>query len=157
MRFNQKIHIDLLAFFRTGKFDCLEPGQTKEWILHNFPDPDGFETVGALANADIWRYGNIELHFSGQELWLIFSDYIDSLNGGDSLSLNKWILDTPQERSLENIIRAFLRLRMDFSISHRQDLGHVELILQESQVKLLFNGEPEAEVNTWQLDAFSRQ
>ena len=41
MQLPRPISIDMLDFLRDGRFDCIEPGQTKEWILNNFPDPDG--------------------------------------------------------------------------------------------------------------------
>ena len=41
MQLPRPISIDMLDFLHDGRFDCIEPGQTKEWILNNFPDPDG--------------------------------------------------------------------------------------------------------------------
>ena len=40
MKLKTPIEIDFLGFFKTGKFDCLKLGQSKEWILNNFPNPD---------------------------------------------------------------------------------------------------------------------
>jgi hypothetical protein len=42
MKLPTKIPIDMREVCRTGRFDCLRIGQTKELILSNFPDPDGF-------------------------------------------------------------------------------------------------------------------
>lgn len=44
MKLSHKISIIFLDFFKTGRFDCLKLGQTKEYIVHNFPDPDGFDS-----------------------------------------------------------------------------------------------------------------
>lgn len=118
MKLANKLPIDLLEFFRSGRFDCLRPGQTQEFILHNFPDPDGFDPSG-LAPVDgrelsIWCYGNIELHFEGPRLFLIFSDYVDTLSGGDSLSVAPWILGDPARLALPEVMRALNRERIDF-------------------------------------------
>ena len=93
MKLNNFIEIDILDFFKTGKFDYLKLGHSKEWILNNFPDPDDFGMGENLLTAKIWFYGNIELHFDKSELFLIFSENINDLNGGQFLKLNKWILD----------------------------------------------------------------
>jgi hypothetical protein len=81
MKLTDPINIDLLEFFKTGKFDYLKLGQNKKWILDNFADPD--EVFQNNYEAPIWLYGNVELHFRNDEtLFLIYSDYIDSLDGG---------------------------------------------------------------------------
>lgn len=78
MKLKDPIQVDLLEFFRIGKFDYLKLGQTKEWIINNFPDPDGMNTD--TYESPIWVYGNIELHFNDDEtLYLIYSDYIDTV------------------------------------------------------------------------------
>ena len=60
---NHKINISIQDFFIKGKFDYLKPGQSKSWILDNFPAPDDFGGAKVFEKATIWRYGNIELHF----------------------------------------------------------------------------------------------
>lgn len=93
MNLKEKIKIDFLEFFKFGKFDFIKLGQTKEWILNNFPEPDSRFSGEMLKNGfDIWTYGDIEFHFSGQELFLIFSDHFRTLKGGKKLKLDKWIL-----------------------------------------------------------------
>jgi hypothetical protein len=119
MRRSPAIPIDLLTFMRTGRFDCIEPGQTQEYVLHNFPDPDGFDArdlaPAGSGRFTIWRYGNIELHFEGDRLYLIYSDYIDTLTGGEALAVAPWILGDPARRSLSEVMRALTRERIDFS------------------------------------------
>ncbi len=70
------IHISIYNFMMFGKFDSIEIGQTKEWILNNFPNPDDRIVQKRGQGFDIWRYGTIEFHFVGEELVLIFSDSI---------------------------------------------------------------------------------
>ena len=97
MKLKEPIEIDFLEFFKTGQFDFLKLGQTKEWILNNFPDPDGNidkKTLLKVKGFDIWTYGDIELHFKNKILFLIYSDYWYEwkLEGGKNLKLKKWIL-----------------------------------------------------------------
>jgi len=158
MKLADKIDINLLDFFRTGKFDYLKLGQTKEWILNNFPDPDDFGMGGTLMTAKIWFYGNIELHFDKDELFLIFADNIYHLEGGQSLKLNKWILDDPNRLTLSHVIEQLNRNRIDFSKkTEKIDLEYVRLNITESKVQLTFideNNELE-NVNEFRLSAFS--
>jgi hypothetical protein len=113
----EPIDIDLLAFIKTGKFDYIKLGQTKEWILNNFPDPDD-TAIGGLKSL-VWRYGNIEFHFDDNDkLFLIFSDYIDTLDGGPNLRLHKWIFDKPKELTLANVVRQFAVERMSYKLEY---------------------------------------
>ncbi len=114
MKLKGKINIDFEEFFTTGKFDFLKLGKTKEWILNNFPDPDGFDEYPEIYKDDIWRYGNIELHFNNEELFLIFSDYINDLDGGDSLNLKKWFLENPEKLKLSDVISELNSKHVDF-------------------------------------------
>ena len=143
MKLKQKIEIDFLEFFKTGRFDYLKLGQTKEWIRNNFPDPDcgGF-------NDNIWCYGNIELHFYKEQLFLIYSDYLSELNGGKSLKLNKWILETPENLTLEFVIYKLNETQIDFTLTHNKKCkNQIEIHLIESGIKLGFIDYNEQNIN----------
>jgi hypothetical protein len=117
MTLTQPIEIDLLAFIRTGKFDSIKLGQTKEWIINNFPDPD--DTNNDNFNSPIWHYGNIEFHFDNDnKLFLIFSDYIDTLTGGQSLHLQKWIFDQPKNLTTQNVTHHFAKERIGYKLEY---------------------------------------
>ena len=170
MKLNDPITIDLLQFFKTGKFDYLKLGQTKQWILNNFPDPD--QAGHDHYSNPIWFYGDIELHFGNDEkLFLIYSEYIDTLEGGPSLRLDKWILNEPEKLTLEYVIRHLNKERVSFKLEHKTDSqGFVDARLQmlESKVLLRFaSQETEDDINeflarcktedsnTFKLTAFS--
>jgi hypothetical protein len=91
-----------------------------------------------MRQASTWRFGNIELHFSGDVLCLIFSDYIGTLDGGPSLSLSPWILN--ERPPLSRLIRGLNARRLDFSIMHRPALELVKLKMTVSGVVLSFDG-----------------
>ncbi len=157
MHLVRPIAIDLREFFRSGRFDYLEVGQTQEWIIHNFPDPDDFDPAD-LSPPDgrgmsIWRYGNLELHFEGPRLYLIFSDYLDHLDGGPSLALDPWLVGDPAQRSLLAMMRALNAERIDF---RKQTGAHDNLTLDlASGVTLHFDADDEADPNAWRLSAFA--
>ena len=140
MTITEPLDIDLLTFIKTGKFDSIKLGQTKEWIINNFPDPDEMYTDNY--NSPIWLYGNIEFHFHDDEtLFLIYSDYIETLNGGQNLRLQKWIFEEPQKLTLENVTRHLIKERIAFileygTLSDGYTSAAIEII--SSQVKLSF-------------------
>ncbi len=156
MKLNNKIAIDLKEFFLTGKFDYLKLGKSKEWILNNFPAPDDYGIGNSLENAKIWRYGNIELHFDKQELFLIFSDYINTIEGGENIDLDKWLLSDPSSLTVSKIIQELTRLKVDFNIRYENNLELLRLRIKKSGVELTFEGETEGEKdpNKFKLGAF---
>jgi hypothetical protein len=139
MKLKEKINIDFEEFFATGKFDFLKLGKTKEWIINNFPDPDGFDEHPEVFKDDIWRYGNIELHFNNDELFLIFSDYINGLDGGDSLELKKWFLVNTDMLKLSDIISQLNTKHIDFQ-KRTNNIGQTTVNLElQSGVGLGFH------------------
>lgn len=161
MRLPDPLPIDLREFFRTGRFDCLRIGQDRELILHNFPDPDGWSSGVPLERAGIWCYGNIELHFDGDDrLWMIYSDYIDTLSGAPSLNVDPWILSAPEKLTLIVVMAALNREGIDFAKTTRvaPACPGVRLALA-SGVELQFEHLDEAvgdcDPNTMRLASFS--
>jgi len=114
MRLAAPLPIDLLAFFRSGRFDCLRIGQDRETILHDFPDPDDWSARSPMERASIWRYGNVELHFADDRLCMIFCDYVDTLDGGPSLAIDPWLLARPG-LTLLDVVSALNREHIDFT------------------------------------------
>lgn len=109
------IHIDFLEFIKTGKFDCIKIGQTKEYILENFPKPDSIWD-DYHTSSNIWTYGNIEFHFSKNELYMIFSDHFNyqKLNAGKHISIDRWIFERPRRLTLKNVIQELNTHHIDF-------------------------------------------
>lgn len=139
MKLKHKINVNLLEFFATGKFDYLKIGQTKEWIRNNFPDPD--ETCPKEwvreRDLDIWRYGDLELHFNGENLYMIFSDYWyeNSFYAGEDINVKKWILKDTCKLTLLFVMKKLNRKNIDFN-KVSSDLG-IRLKLK-SGVELCF-------------------
>lgn len=160
MQLEHKIPINFLDFFKTGKFDYLKIGQTKEYIINNFPDPDCFNKgVEFLNHNSIWTYGNIELHFNKEnKLWMIFSDYINTLNGGDNLILEKWILEKPQKLTLLKVIEHLNKEHIDFEKRTEKTINQIKIKILKSHVELYFlpdEKKKKSNPNVYMLNAFS--
>ncbi|WP_378174026.1 hypothetical protein [Aquimarina sp. SS2-1] len=116
MKLKTPIEVDFLEFFKTGKFDYLKLGQTKEWIINNFPDPDGYDASFLTEEVNIWTYGGIELHFENKKLYLIFSDYWyeGKLENSKQLKLNKWIFNDIGKLNLRFVLESLNTQNIDF-------------------------------------------
>ncbi|SJZ32030.1 hypothetical protein [Sediminibacterium ginsengisoli] len=137
----EPIDIDLLTFIKTGKFDYIKIGQTKEWIINNFPDPD--DTYADNYNSPIWFYGDIEFHFNDEEkLSLIYSDRIYTLSGGQSLRLYKWIFDKPKELTIQNVTKSLAKERIGYKLKYEtlsNGFTSAAIEILESKVKMRFS------------------
>lgn len=155
MIFKEEIKIDCLEFFKLGKFDFIKLGQTKEWILNNFPEPDSRFTGKMLKNgADIWTYGDIEFHFAGQELFLIFSDRLETLKGGEKLKLDKWILSDTSKLNLLYVLAELNKNGIDYK---KKSANSGVLLRLNSGVELTFgnvNEEDNISANEFQMTSF---
>ncbi|QKX04063.1 hypothetical protein HN014_03790 [Aquimarina sp. TRL1] len=157
MKLTMPIEIDLLDFFKTGRFDHLKLGQTKEWIVNNFPDPDCFDADFLTAEVNIWTYGGIELHFENEKLYLIFSDYWyeGKLDSGNQLKLNKWIFD---DISQLNLLFVMTKLN-EHNIDYKKKTDNLGVLLRlRSGVELTFENIDDIEgvsTNSFQLTSFA--
>jgi len=110
------INIDLLDFFKTRTFDCLKFGQDKSWVSSHFPAPDSqFDKEMQSGGFDIWTYGNIELHFENEKLFLIFSDDLGDLSGGEHLTLQRWILEDVEQLNCLFVMKSLNAKNINFN------------------------------------------
>lgn len=156
MKLPSPIEINLLEFFKSATFDHIKPGQTKKWILNNFADPDGYCEDFLAPAFRIWTYGNIEFHFQeNNELTRIYSDYLEELDGGEWLCLNKWILEEHSKLSLSYVMMELNKQKINYCTSHDSFGVKVKL---ESGVELGFTNESDEEIddtNNLHLNYFS--
>lgn len=136
------LNIDLLKFFKTGQFDCIKLGQTKELILNNCPPPDDYGIGVTIKDALIWYYGGIELHFNKlRQLFLIYSDDLKYIKSTNAIKIDKWILSSNRVLTLQSVIRHLNNEKIDFTKhtnNHFVDEPFIELVLQKSEIKLKF-------------------
>lgn len=89
----EKASISLKDFLLTGDFGPVSLGMTREQVAACLGEPEhrSVPTRGQRIPA-IWKYGDIEFHFSGNNLWLIFADNVEELDGGRAIKLDSWLL-----------------------------------------------------------------
>ncbi|CAM1357600.1 hypothetical protein [Tenacibaculum halocynthiae] len=157
MKLNHPIKVDLLEFFKTGKFDYLKLGQTQEWILNNFPDPDSGYDPDTNESFNIWTYGGIELHFEEGMLFLIYSDYWyeGKLSDTKELTLNKWIFEDIDKLNLLYVLTKLNEENIDYK-KKTDNLG--VLLRLKSGVELTFGNINDVEglnTNEYHLTSFA--
>ncbi len=137
MKLKKPVDVDLYKFVTKGEFDFIETGQTKEWILNNFPDPDRIGDMGH--SLYIWLYGNIEFHFDKEILFTIWCDNFSELNAGKNISLDKWIFDNVKELTVSKMIKVLNQEKLNFTLVHKY--GSVIIRILDSNVDLYFSPE----------------
>ena len=134
-----KVTIDLFDFIKSGKFDCIKIGQTREWILNNFPNPDGFNDGGNWRNGEfeIFTYGDFELHFSNDILFLIFADFAGEFDPGKSLLFsNKWFFEKDTSQlNVSFVINELIAKRINFSTTINKKLFSVTLKIDKIEIQ----------------------
>jgi len=156
MKLKTPIEIDFLEFFKTGKFDYLKLGQTKEWIINNFPDPDCYDAEFLTEEVNIWTYGGIELFFENKKLYLIYSDhwYEGKLESCSQLKLNKWIFEDINKLKLLYVLKKLHEQSIDYK-TKTDNLG--VLIRLTSGIELTFENSDDEDTlssNNYQLTSF---
>ncbi|ATA67569.1 hypothetical protein CGC48_02330 [Capnocytophaga cynodegmi] len=146
--------IDLLAFCKSGEFENIKLGQTKEWILANFTEPDSI--WDNQYGQSIWTYGDIEFHFDNEELIFIFSDNFSrkALSTGENLEINPWIFEKPKTLKLKKVMEILNTENIDFI----KQTTSISIILKlKSGVEFTFENEkdiPNLNPNQYILSAF---
>ena len=75
-----------------GQLAGVRPGDPRELVHTRLGAPDDWHANSAAATANIWRYGNFEVHFDGDVVWMLFNDYLGELDAGPGRSLDAWVL-----------------------------------------------------------------
>ena len=147
MRLNHPIEIDLFEFFKTGKFDFLKIGQSKDWILNNFPEPDYPEEEKYLLEEDYWLYGDFEFYFTDNQLMQISTPHIQTLDGGKSIQVKKWIFENPENLTLQYVMAQFAKEGIGFTYRYdeRRALYQGSLGLLDKGIHLIFQPENNGE------------
>jgi len=136
MKLLHPIEIDLLAFFLTGKFDCIEPGQDADWILANFADPDDMSDMGRGFN--IWRWGSIEFHFESKKLYLIWCDGFHHVASSPALKVQCGWLEQPRGLSLAWVLEQLNNACVSYRVTHNPSLKQAQIRILASGVELHF-------------------
>lgn len=85
----------------------------------------------------IWLYGHLEFHFDGEQLFMIWCDNLDPIDSGDSIRLEKWILNDCAAQNLTAVFNTLIGERVDIQVVH-QSPNTVLLHINPSRVTLWF-------------------
>lgn len=153
MRLNHKIKIDLFEVLRTGKFDFVTIGKSKEWILQNFVDPDARMDIESKGEANYWIYGRIEFYFEQEILVEISMKDVRSLDGGQNLEIDDWIFNENDGQTVKSVIEQIVKNRIEFQVKHHVSEYNCQtsIGLLQAGAHLVFNpDEPEViDYNKW--------
>lgn len=75
-----------------GQLAGVSPGDSRALVRERLGGPDRWSADQAADSAGIWAYGNFEVHFDGDVVWMIFNDYLDALDAGPGRRLDRWFV-----------------------------------------------------------------
>ena len=154
MKINHTINIDIKDFLLNGKFDLIQTGQTKEWIVNNFLKPVRDAQMGN--NLSICTFSTIEFHFDGDKLYLIWCDNL-SIRSNKYLKFDKWILKNLAKLTFRYVTAILNNEKANYTVKFDKQLQNVVLKIKNSSVCLWFeniNDDKIDDPNGYKLVAF---
>ena len=102
------LRISLQEFARSGSLGSIKPGTCRSDVMGFFGQPSDWGLPPTTIDAaDIWKYGDFEIHFLDDSVWMIFTDYFDVPRGGDTIDIDPWILRSGLDcADLQNALNA---------------------------------------------------
>ena len=83
--------ISLREWIATGKFGEITNGATRAEVCNCIGEaPNWGVPTTDIETAEIWKYGDIEFYFSGDLLWMIFTDDFEIPRGCEAFELDAW-------------------------------------------------------------------
>ncbi len=130
------MHVSMLEFARTGRFGRIEVGAARQQILEALPPPSSWSAGSAWDEAEIWKYGQVELHFAKDCLRMIFSDSAGLGDGSPSLNIDAWVLRRGLPRTLlEDALRDE---QINYGLSRPDYDKHQCVVSTEAGVRFTF-------------------
>jgi hypothetical protein len=108
------VHFSIRSFVLEGVLGGARVGMTRAEIRSVLGPPDQ-----RTPDDSCWRYGFFEVHFNGDIVWLLYTDYLEPPNAGTGRTLDLWILDG----CTMTLPETFARLRGDGVQFDVRDVG----------------------------------
>jgi len=86
------VEFSLRELIVEGQLAGIRPGDPRALVRERLGEPDRWSADQPAEAAVIWAYGNFEVHFDGDVVWMLFNDYLDALDAGPGRRLGAWIL-----------------------------------------------------------------
>ena len=125
------IDVSLRDLILNEHFECARLGVSKEWLSKNFPEPDNYMADETAETSNIWQYGNLEFHFHEDILYMIFTDYVESVDGGPKLNLDSWNLKSGQPTYFLDWIQLLTQEQRDFKIIQKPIIDQTHIVLKD--------------------------
>jgi len=129
--YKNPISASLRELILQEKFECVRLGVTKEWLSKNFPEPDGYLGNETAETSNIWQYGNVEFHFHKDVLYMIFTDYVETIDAGPKLQLDPWILKYGAPTYFSDWVSVLNREGLDFKVVQKAYIEQTHIILSD--------------------------
>lgn len=133
----------LQEFIQSGVLGSLDVGMSRSAVEECLGAPPSWEAKArGYRKADIWKYGDIELYFQDDVLWMIFADDFEVPDGGPRIQLDAWIIsgDLTQAEAERHLASQSIRYRKE-ALPYNQN--GVRLVAG-SDTTLTFSGEDAA-------------
>lgn len=88
----EAIAASLEEFARTGRLGLLSIGLTRAEVLSSLGAPTDYAAGKPIEQSDIWKYGDVEVYFADEVVWLVHFDWFDVPNGGPTLRIEPWVI-----------------------------------------------------------------
>lgn len=109
------VSVAIRDVLRTGRFGPITLGATAAEITAIIGRPPDDWDAGAdrFEDAEIWKYGDLELHFAGSScrLWLIHADTFETLDGGP-IAIDPWFVRRGARR--DDVVAELRAAELDF-------------------------------------------
>ena len=86
------LETSMINVARSGELGNRCHGLDHDGLRTVIGDPTDWGAGEKQERARIWCYGDIEFHFGGWRVYMIFSDHGDMTDGGGSLHIDPWII-----------------------------------------------------------------
>lgn len=135
----------LKEFIQSGSLNSLEVGMSRAAVEQSLGAPPSWEArARGYRKADIWKFGDIELYFQDDVLWMIFADDFEVPNGGSQIELDAWIIrgELTQAQAEQHLAAEGIRYRQE-AFPYNDNGVH---LVADSGTVLAFSGEDRGRV-----------
>ncbi len=134
-------------FLRTGSFEDLRIGQSKELVRSRVPEPLDWALTGDGTESDLWSYGRLDLIFVDGKLSSIFCDNLggfgDESAEEEHVTVDPWFLADPLPGMAEvrgRLAGSGLAVREGRVAEYLRAYRH-DLVIEGSEVTLMFEAD----------------
>jgi len=110
------MQVNITELIENGIFGFIKIGDSKQDLLNNQLTPESWLRDYNIDNSPIWRYGNIDFHFTDSNiLTSITNNYVTEINGGKPIQIiDRWIFKENNNPTLKEALDYLSLLGLDY-------------------------------------------